>query len=464
MAISVAQNPISAEGNGGRGYFGSGDCVFRVTSSSLAQPNFKFLVQVYDVATLVAQFVIAPNPQSMLMFNLYEVARAYIKPDTQIYSEDYSIHYTTKLPAVTAEPFSRNTTGLKRLEVRFGEKYDVAGVPTEFPGAGTLGADAWQVFFLPWFLQDADGAYPSGLTRWVVGSTLALTNQFMSDIIPGVYSHPESNAWGIEGKPQIPVRLSDYGVIAFPHDVTTIDDNNDSGEVEFTIWNGTTLIGTQDIVVNAANGAAAGTSTNEQDKLIYYGAYPANLSNTTSTINPFYWPDNTFNPNWTHYSIRIKSATLAGISLPVYFVRVESTECRYDNIRLAWANQKGGWDYWNFDKKNEIDWKTDGKTFRKINGTYQNATFKKLNFERGETIFAQDVEKMYTLTSDWLSEEAFTFLRGIFLSKEVHIVNTANLTHIPVTVMDKEYKQRTIRHAIQYNLTFKVKLSQTYNA
>jgi len=59
MAISVAQNPIGTQGAGGRGFMGLGDCVFRVTSSSLAQPNFKFFVQVYDVATLVAEFVIA---------------------------------------------------------------------------------------------------------------------------------------------------------------------------------------------------------------------------------------------------------------------------------------------------------------------------------------------------------------------------------------------------------------------
>jgi len=351
---------------------------------------------------------------------------------------------------------------LKRLEVRFGEKYDVAGVPTEFPGAGTLGADAWQVFFLPWLLQDSDGAYPQGLTRWTLGDPVTVGNRAMSDIIKGVYVHEDSATWGIEDSYQIPVRTTDYGVLAFPHDDLTIDTEHETENCYYEIWNGTTSLGTATIPISALTGAAAGTSTNEQAKLIYHGAYPANLSNTESFIlNPALYPNNS--NTWTHYSLQYGNSV--DKSAPnFYFVKVEATTCRYDNIRIAFVNQKGGWDYWNFDKKNEIDWKTDGKTFRKINGTYQNATFKKNIFERGETVFSQEVEKIYTITSDYLTEEAFEFLKGIVLSKDVHIVDTANLTHIPVTVVNKEYKQRKIRSSVMYNITLQVKLSQTYNA
>jgi hypothetical protein len=462
MAISVAQNPIGTQGAGGRGYAGLGDCVFRVTSSNLTQPNFKFLVEVYDSTGLAAKFVIAPNPQSMLMFNLYEIAKSFVKTDHKIFGLDQSIHFLTEVGGGSAAAFSQNETGCKLLEVRFGEKYDVAGDPTEFPGAGTLGADAWQVFFLPWLLQDNDGAYPQGLTRWTIGTAATVGNRALTDIIKGVYVHENSSEWNIDNSYQIPVRTTDYGVLAFPHDALTIDTQHNTANAYYQIWNGTTSLGTATIPISALTGAAAGTTTVQRGKLIYHGVYPANLNNTESFIlNPALYP-NTSN-TWTHYRIQYGNSSYKSAAT-LYFVKVEATTCRYDNIRIGFVNQSGGWDYWNFDKKNEIDWKADGKTFRKVNGTYQAATFKKNIFERGETVFSQAVEKVYTITSDYLTEEAFEFLKGIVLSKDVHIVDTANLTHIPVTVVNKEYKQRKIRSAVVYNLTLQVKLSQTYNA
>ena len=464
MSISVTQNPISAQGITGRGYYGLGDCVFRVGTSELNEPNFKYLVQIFDVATQVAKFVIAPNPQGILMFNLYEIARAYVKTDSKIFSEDYSLHFLTAVNGAAAEPFSRNATGLKRLEVRFGEKYDVAGVPTEFPGAGVLGTDSFQVFFLPWLLQDSDGAYPQGLTRWNLG-TVSSINLPLTNITSGVYQHPESIAWGIHNSKQIPVRQSDYGVIAFPHDVLTIDQYNNTGEVYYELFNGVTSVGSATITVNTANGAGNGASTTEQDKLIYHGAYPANLTNTGSTISALIWPGGPFvGDDWTHYVLKYSAVGSPSFCLPLYFVKVPDVSCRYDNVRIAWVNEKGGWDYWNFDKKNEHEWTSDNKTFNKINGTYSGLTFVKNNFERGTTIFSKSVDKMYTITSDWLTEEGFTFIKGMFLSKEVHIIDTINLTHIPVTIEDKTFLQRSIRFAQPFNVTMKLKLSQLYNA
>lgn len=456
MAITIGQNPLATR-VGGRGYYGMGPCWWRCTSSSTAQPNFKYLVQIYDGATEVQKFVVSPNQTGTLLFNMEEISQQYVKPDYYIGSLGLSLHYLCTVGGAQARPFTTNVDGCKMLQIRFGEKYDVAGVPTEFPGT-TLGTDMFNQYFFGYRYQYADGLNPTGLNKWSLGSVSGL-NLPLTRWQAGAFKHEDSSAWGIEGQVQIPVRIADYGVMAFPHDALTIDAYNETVTVEYTLYNGASTVGTDSVTINAANGAAAGTSTTDTDKLIYFGAYPKNLSQLLTTIDPSLWPDalNT----WTHYRLRWK-ASGASFSLATYFVLDNVDDCRYDNIRLGFANDKGGWDYFNFGKKNEISWKVEPKKFNKLMGDLSVINYTQFGFERSETTFAQTIEKMYVLTSDWITEEAFEVLKQIYLSRDVHILDEANLTHIPVTVMETTYQQRRIRSANLYNITLNVKLAQPY--
>lgn len=459
MAITIQQNPIRSVVSG-RGYVPTGPCVWSCSSSNVAQPNFKFLVQIYDGATEVAKFVVAPNQYDRLHFDAWEVNKPYIRPDVAD-SNFNSIHYQGTTSSPGNKPFITATNSIKMLEIRFGEKYDVAGVPTEFPGAGTLGADAWQMYILPYRTQYSDGLNPSGVARWTL--SYPAQAQPLTKWRYGQFIGPNTSEWSLGTAIQIPVTYLDYGVISFPHDGMTIDQFNDTYSFEFQIYNGNITIGTSTITINATNGAAAPNSTTASHKLIYAAAYPKNLSDTDVIANPLIWPDNTFNPDWTHYRIIIRNSTSGAVSNPLIFYRIPPDNCRYDTIRLAWVNDIGGWDYFNFTKRNEKDWTTDGKTYDKVIGTFGETTYYQPGYSRSTTTFAQNVSKVYTLTSDYISEGTFTFLRDLFTSREVHIVDTANTTHIPVQVVDKSYKERTIRSANVYNVTLQVKLAQPLN-
>ena len=316
------------------------------------------------------------------------------------------------------------------------------------------------MYILPYRTQYSDGLNPSGLSRW----TLAFPSQAqpLTKWRAGYFVGPNTSAWSLVGI-QIPVTYLDWGVISFPHDGQTIDQYNNTYDVVYTIKNGLTTLGTSTILINSTNGAAAPNSTTPTDKLVYMAAYPKNLCDVDVLANPLIWPDNTFNPNWTHYTLNFRNPSTNAISTPLVFYRVKPDNCRFDTIRLAWVNDSGGWDYFNFTKKNEKDWATDGKTYDKVIGTFGETNYTQPGYARSTTTFAQNVSKIYSLTSDWITEGQFTFLRDLFTSREVHIIDSANTTHIPVTVVDKAYKERTIRSANLYNVTIQVKLAQPLN-
>lgn len=458
MAITVQQNPIRQLLNG-RGYVALGPCVWSVSSSNVAQPNFKFLIQFFDGATEVAKFVIAPNPNNRCHFDAWEVNKSYIKPDVSI-NNTQSIHYHGTVAAPGNVLFLKASNSIKRLQIRFGEKYDVGGVPTEYPGAGSLGADAWDMYILPYRSQFSDGLNAAGANRWTMNTFSQVTP--LSAWRQGYFEGPNTSDWSLLGI-QIPVTTNDWGVMSFPHDGLTIDQFNNTYDLVYTIYNGTNTIGSQTKVINAANGAAAPNSTTPADKLIYFAAYPKNLSNSGTTSNPLIWPDTTFNPNWTHYTIQIRTSGGTAVCSLMTFYRVDIDNCRYDTMRLGWVNDYGGYDYWNFTKKNEINWTKEGKTFDKIIGTFEDTNYIQPNFSRSTTVYGQQVSKVYTVSSDWVSEGTINVLRHLFSSREVHLIDSANSTHIPVTIVENSYKEEKIRSSRVVQITFQIKLSQPLN-
>lgn len=444
----------------GRGYVALGPCVWSVSSSNIAQPNFKFLIQIYDGATEVAKFVIAPNPFDRCHFDAWEVNKSYIKPDVAD-SNFQSIHYHGTTASPGNKPFRTATNSIKSLQIRFGEKYDVGGDPTEFPGAGTLGADAWMMYILPYRSQFSDGLNAAGNGRWTL--TNLNPRPPLTAWRSGYFRGDNTTAWSLGTAIQIPVTVNDWGVMSFPHDGLTIDSLNNTYDWVYTIYNGLTTIGTQTSLINAANGAAAPNSTTAAHKLIYFAAFPKNLANANVIANPLIWPDTLFNPNWTHYTLVIRSSFGSVASNTLVFYRVQPDNCRFDNMRLCWVNDFGGWDYFNFSMKNEINWTKQGKTYDKIIGTFDDTTYYQPNYSRSTTVYGQMVEKVYTVTSNWVTEGMITYLRQLFSSREVHLLDTANTTHIPVTVVENSYKEERIRSSRVVQITFQIKLSQPLN-
>jgi hypothetical protein len=84
-----------------------------------------------------------------------------------------------------------------------------------------------------------------------------------------------------------------------------------------------------------------------------------------------------------------------------------------------------------------------------------------LTSSRQQTDRQNIVNKIITVTSDWLQEGEFEFLKNLLISNQVQIVNSDG-TQTPVNIQENNYVSRKERTGRLYNLTLKIGYSQEY--
>lgn len=100
------------------------------SSSSTAQTNFKYLIQVEEDGTQIFESYVSPNPAGVCMFDLSPIIKERLNaPVIETAGNSQSIHsgeYST-------DPFNKCEGGQNIYEIKIGEVYEVSGVLTEFP-------------------------------------------------------------------------------------------------------------------------------------------------------------------------------------------------------------------------------------------------------------------------------------------------------------------------------------------
>ena len=71
------------------------------------------------------------------------------------------------------------------------------------------------------------------------------------------------------------------------------------------------------------------------------------------------------------------------------------------------------------------------------------------------------VTQTLSVTSDWVQENEYVFLRSLLVSNEVHIINDDG-TFTPCSIEDTSFLERKERNGKLYNVQLKVKYSQNY--
>ena len=132
MAITLVQQPngIFNIGAGGSGevLFSRAKLVSTYTTNNIAQPNFKFLVQIDENGTQIFEAYVTPNPSSALVFDMSPIVKGRVKaPDGMINTNNYSIHRGNGVLV------NKCTDNQNIYTLSIGEVYEVAGVLTEFP-------------------------------------------------------------------------------------------------------------------------------------------------------------------------------------------------------------------------------------------------------------------------------------------------------------------------------------------
>ena len=136
--------------------------------------------------------------------------------------------------------------------------------------------------------------------------------------------------------------------------------------------------------------------------------------------------------NTAYYYIIGRDSADNRVSAIYLFVNEEeqgnwNQNCNFTPVRLAWVNSRGGWDYWNFQLKSERTTQIERKQYNSVLKTDFNYGFTGGDqpFYAG-TRMLTDRSNLNTtsllVTSDWLSDGEFTFLRSLLTSNQVQII------------------------------------------
>jgi hypothetical protein len=132
---------------------------------------------------------------------------------------------------------------------------------------------------------------------------------------------------------------------------------------------------------------------------------------------------------WTHYyvwAVPVSTTILGctGLYPMLYahrFNRYEG-ECNdYSHVQVSWLNSLGFRDYFSFDKRHDQNLTVKRNEYYEVPGTWNSGNFNINNYDRGRRVFSQQVEETWTLTSRYLTEDEYLFLKNMILSPDIQV-------------------------------------------
>lgn len=405
------------------------------TSTQTAQIGFRYGIEV-SIGANTYNFLVSAAPDNKLYFDLQPLV------DDLRNQEALDQHFVT----------DDTLDDQSKLNVSFtlSEWWIVGGVLTEAEGSDVIG-DA--ILIINGYFQVIDGYKPNVQTgtQKVKQSLTSNTSYAMSDRKTDTHPWYLAASWGSGTGPTsttgtwIPAYESDYGLLCIPGNDDFLT-NNTVGTMRIAIYSSAGAPTSQDITLNGYDIEAL-------------PVYPANLNDWTGLIvKPSLFP------NWRWYQITIFSgASQKSLTYNFYnTAKYGQTDCHNDKIRLGWVNSRGGWDYFNFTKKSEFTDEIERKTYRKVlfNGT--TGIFS--SNDRGLQERRNLAQQVLSITSDYITEEEFLFLRSLMVSNQVTWLSEdeGKPIAIPVKMDDTSYVEKKTRDGKLYNVTLKVRIANQY--
>jgi len=427
MALTINEQPYAWTPRGQK-------LIYDLTSTNSGNAGFRFGIEVTDTASgKVYFFYLQPSPDGHIYFDL--------NPLVNLHNyEGSAIHNTT---AATYTETLGN--GWNVYELVFTEWWIIDGVLTENEGI----TETAQTAVFNAYYQPTDGFRPNvfGSSNFNIRFSLNSANAYaMSDRKTNTHIWPLAESMGITltaGQVFIPTYDSDIGLLMVPG-IDTYLAPTTADRYRVTLVSATGSTSSVDVLF-------AG------DPLEGIPCGPQNLKNSLVPS----MPDPTASVGWRYYIIQCFAGASTQASVRYYFYNAEyygQSDCRYDKIRVAWVNSRGGWDYFNFIKKSEITDNFERKQFKRVlfNGTSSIFTpYDRQLYDR-QNIVTQTL----TVTSDWLQENEYIYLRSLLASNQVQIVSTSEMR--PVSVTETSFLERRERNGKLYNVTLKLSYSQDY--
>ena len=441
--------------------------------------KFRYIVQVFINDVEKAKLKFHKNASNDGIADVSKIVKTYLETETKNIGDD-TASYTGSIHEVgvssNSKPFSRNTNQICKVTVKAG--FEVATSATAAP-AETLAQDTDTIYAIPATTPytktatnvgglDNDGTnkpltfFENNLTsedsysfltnaptvQFVRGSTTSADNK---DLLTVCFKQGNS---------------ADSSLLNFGEKIDFI-------KVEYFNSSGVAIAGTSggatyyNFTNNTANGGASGSqSTTVNGAILYFGCGTRNLEVQTDDTNAR--PSN--HSNWAYYRVSGHTASSSAVDTyratkQYYFYRYGSgasvddrhQSCtRYDNVRLAWRNRLGSWDYFNFRGKSIESLDIKKESMSRVAGTWDSTSFDYNNWDRGASTLYTQAKKKLTINSDWLNEDEASWLEELFTSINVQIIGDDDIIY-PVVLTDKAYTKKTsVNNKIKIQYTIKL--------
>ena len=405
----------------GENWFPAGQhLIYTISTQTTITDDFRYIVQVEENGTEIAKIYLSPNTNDAGFFDLSQVVTGRVEVDHLKYGA------TTPIHSFNNKVFTRANNGVKRYTVKIGE-WDGS---TE-----SLDEDNQTLYLVDGYEQLSEGLHPGFADFY---GTQSNRKVWLTDRVPA------SNV--IETK----AAIEDDGVAAF---LNTDDTGSLIERLVINIYDTSgTLDDTLTYDVNLTNGAqspAAAASSNTNGTLVYAYVYPASFSGLTTALNAV-------TGGWGHYDV-IPST---GLNAQTGNILRVTNDCRYSKneaVQLGWANTRGGWDYLRFNGKKQKTVTREEKTYRKIVGDYDAATFTFAPSEREMKPYQLEAKERYQLNGI-LTIEELTLLQYCMRSKNV--MARIDGTWVPVTISTNSMQVEEETVSKVFVTSFEVELAQ----
>jgi hypothetical protein len=435
MAITITDQPTNFAKVGQK-------LMIVATSTNVAEPNFRYVVRVtnaYD-AEVLPDIVVPPNPNNVLMFDLSQI----VKPLIELQLSNYGDSLPSFIIPDATHSVNNGSNLMTKIQVVILEGYDVGGVFT-IDEESEVACDDKMIINAAYTV--ADGYRPDPNLTYSYASTTSL---LMGSRKPNTnYPNNLAGATPSSQRVFIPVRKSelDYGTIPLivQSETNSFLDTTNDAVVRVTIYesDGTPNIANQSI-----------SADTDKNNIAFLGVYPANLNMGNYSVMPSSFP------NWRYYDIAMYDSTNTTRKSALYTFYPVDDDCTFDNVRLAWWDDVvGGFDFFNFQRKNEITMEVERKRVKPVVGTYDAATFSFNTFDAEIKEGMIDAVDYLEVTSGWIQEGEFELLKHLVKSKLVYIVND-DATLTPVVLETNSFLVNKERAAKLKSVAFRLRIAQ----
>ena len=273
----------------------------------------------------------------------------------------------------------------------------------------------------------------------------------------------------------------DYGTLAFikkhlEYSGSSSTTVNDIEEIRFGYFakaDAVSLISYEKVPILASNGGYDLNTFNTDQKILYVGAFPANIRAWSALFRGHLTAK-------TMESYTIEGLDSSGdVCTETKIININCPTLKgYVPIRLAWINQWGTWDYYTFTQKSIKTINTSGTTYNQLPGTWNDSQYYPYGYKGGKKTFRVNAVEKIIMNSDFVTEVNSDWFEELTNSPEIYILKEwespttfasatfgpmelLNQYSTPVRLTSTTFTKKTVANDKLIQYTFEVEKSKT---